>query len=656
MAGLEARSLALLALFIVIIHITSWGVLLSHINELSLFGKRLFQFNRYYSAKSVHVHKANGVSATQNPSHWESLGLIIPAADENYNVQKYAIDKNSLKKIEYPCAHNNTAACWLENNHGDYVFLNGESMSALSEISPSIYFGTLLTIYLLSSIVIVSNTLTYYLKDCIAGSDSESIEKNIRYILIFINLLVYVSSILFAYGTSPFINETKILGVKVEYSISSHLASILPCSVTLILYLLHLRGRKINWFEDEPAEGEEASSSSEFVADGQDNQGLEMAPLAFSGLRSSQLYEKMPLSTGSGVYFVQTNTNAPTANFVGLDKIFKYDENAEFLKLKNNSLDTLIYGPNSSESSVIGALTVFLGGIGSLGLARGTLQEVEVQLVLGCTLGFAFVEICSYRMYAYWQYMFSVLRCVTPEKSDYETVFWRGIKFIRFVCLWIQLWFLVLYYNTIMHLKLLDSMPQYIVYALMFLYWSLSFLVFFGMFTFPMPTTKLKTEIAYCVIAFIVFSISLLVYNGNTGNLQIDDSLVLYENTQYDLKTVNENVKCQKPGNLKYSSLVHDDIKKYSVDSSTNDNWVGRSEVDVVELKVYYWTKGWNVQLIQKPNFVVWFCKNGLEHHWGQCIFNKDFFCGPSSTPIPKTQCEDAIVQKIASDSVIKYY
>lgn len=654
MAGYEAKSFVFLAVFIVIIHVTSWGLLLSHMNNSSLFGKQLFQFNRYYSTKTVHVHKSNILPPASNPSHWESLGLVIPASDENYLVQKYFVDTDDVKSLKTECEHSQTAACWLENNHGDYVFLNGESMSPLSEISPSIYFGTLLTIYLLSSIVIVSNTLAYFVKKWMPETEFESVERNVRYFLISINLLVYILSIFFAYGTTPFINETKILGVKVEYTISSHFASILTCALTLILYLLHLRGRQIKWFEEQEEVSEidanpESEPNSRTV--NFDNGTASFQQQLYNPLS----YERMSLTSGNGVYFVNTNTNTTTMNYLGMDKVS--DQLDKILDNEKKSTSNIQNGPNSSESSIIGPLTVFLGGIGSLGLARGILQEVEVQIVLACTLGFVFLEICSYRMVAYFNYMFGILKSLKQLDEDTSKTKWfYCVNFIRFVCLWIELWLLIVYYNTILHVKLLEATPQYIVYALMFFYWTVSFFIYLSIINETMLNYKLKFEIGYCVIAFIILSISLLVYTGNTSDLQIDDSLVRYENIQYDLKTVIENTKCGTAGKLKSSTLVHDDIKKNEVSLATNDNWVGRNEVDVVELKVYYWTKGWNVQILQKPNFVAWFCKNGLEHHWGQCIFSTQYFCGPSNQPISATQCEEAVVAKIQSGLVVKYY
>ena len=67
----------------------------------SLFGTDNYELNRYYSAKTTHVHKFNLLRTsdhvqlrTPDPSHWEALGVIIPAVDEQYHVQKFDIGKD----------------------------------------------------------------------------------------------------------------------------------------------------------------------------------------------------------------------------------------------------------------------------------------------------------------------------------------------------------------------------------------------------------------------------------------------------------------------------------------------------------------------------------------------------------------------------------
>jgi hypothetical protein len=57
------------------------------------------------------------------------------------------------------CMDGTLPACLLENNAGDYLLLNSDSLSILSEISPSVYFATILIVYLLSSIPYVESAV-----------------------------------------------------------------------------------------------------------------------------------------------------------------------------------------------------------------------------------------------------------------------------------------------------------------------------------------------------------------------------------------------------------------------------------------------------------------------------------------------------------------
>jgi hypothetical protein len=129
------------------------------------------------------------------------------------------------------------------------------------------------------------------------------------------------------------------------------------------------------------------------------------------------------------------------------------------------------HGPPSSESSVIGALTVFLGGMGSLGLARGIFPEVEAQLVLGCTLGFALLEVCSNRMRSYYNFMFGQMQKFEQENEEakksveeIKTAYFRGTHLIRFVILCLQLYLLVIYNNTIAHLDLKNYQHTFFIF------------------------------------------------------------------------------------------------------------------------------------------------------------------------------------------------
>jgi hypothetical protein len=141
------------------------------------------------------------------------------------------------------------------------------------------------------------------------------------------------------------------------------------------------------------------------------------------------------------------------------------------------------HGPTSNESSVIGALTVFLGGMGSLGLARAIIPEAEAQLVLGCTLGFALLETCSNRLRAYYNFMFGQMQKYTRQHPQDKTsvdeigkAYYQGTHLIRLVILCLQLYLLVIYNNTVVHLDLKNYQHTFFIFFCAF--WAVQLLLF----------------------------------------------------------------------------------------------------------------------------------------------------------------------------------
>ncbi len=127
-------------------------------------------------------------------------------------------------------------------------------MSIVSQISPSIYFATLTTIYLLSFITIGSKSLAYVITfiqpHTCTTCQKNSTEEWIRKALYTIVFIVYINGVITAYGSSPFLNAIKIFDNDTHYTISSHMPSIIACTITLFIYLIHLRSRNITWFTD----------------------------------------------------------------------------------------------------------------------------------------------------------------------------------------------------------------------------------------------------------------------------------------------------------------------------------------------------------------------------------------------------------------------
>ena len=593
----------------------SWILLPSSSN--SLFGTDNYELNRYYSAKTTHVHKFNLLRTsdhlrTPDPSHWEALGVIIPAVDEQYHVQKFDIGKDFVTAEESNCTGGKRdSVCLLERNYGDYVFLNGESMSIVSQISPSIYFATLTTIYLLSFITIGSKSLAYVISFIQPKFSTEEWIRKALYTIIFI---VYINGVITAYGSSPFLNAIKTFDDNdTHYTISSHMPSIIACTITLFIYLIHLRSRNITWFTDDEF-WEVEDKTTEVPNATKSNMELRYTKVPGN---ESQSYKgsSTTVDASTGGTFT-TGEDGSISKF--LQTMQKYIPSPSTGKIYVAPIDAghEFHGPTSSESSVIGALTVFLGGMGSLGLARGIIPEVEAQLVLGCTLGFALLEVCSNRLRAYYNFMFGQTQKLGND-ADIQLAYFRGTHLIRFVILCLQLYLLVIYNNTIAHLDLKNYQHAFFIFFCCF--WAVQLLLFvMDILGFDHNQQKTVADIRWkadygiCIIAFIVI-LSIIAEYTRLGGTIADDLLLKYEEKQYSLDTPTKNPACTAQTISLVSSLLKND------------------GINPVDLKVYFWTRGWNLDLSVSPSFAGWFCTNGLEHHWGQCQYS------PANQDIPET-------------------
>ena len=148
---------------VVIVHIMSLSVLLAWDNPNSLFGKGNYKLNRYYATHTMHVHKLNKADVAMQILKNRDLH---PAVDETGHVRRYHVGRSQMERYDASvCDKGPMPACLVENNAGDYLLLNGETLSILSEISPSVYFATLLTIYLLCSVPFVFSIVFRFLQN-----------------------------------------------------------------------------------------------------------------------------------------------------------------------------------------------------------------------------------------------------------------------------------------------------------------------------------------------------------------------------------------------------------------------------------------------------------------------------------------------------------
>lgn len=612
---------------VVIVHIISLSVLLAWDNPNSLFGKGNYKLNRYYATHTMHVHKLNKADVAMQIlknrdlhvpitkpldfMHWDALGVVVPAVDETGHVRRYHVGRSQMERYDASvCDKGPMPACLVENNAGDYLLLNGETLSILSEISPSVYFATLLTIYLLCSVPFVFSIVFTFLEQ-VKWVKEENKARNQMYcsrVLKFILVVVYFCGLISAYGGAAFRHKTIYqLKEDVYFSTSSHMASILVCAVVLFMYLLHLRNRN--------SVGDVLGSD-------------------YSELRSEEMHETKigDAANGTNVFYSSSGTTKPAISSINLFSDFFEELEEYFVSAK---------GPLTNEACVLASITIFLGGMGSLGLSNGVVLDVEAQLILASVLGFAVLAVCSYRIESFFWFISGFVKKNSDETTAFET-FNRGLHFIQLVVLVLQFWLVLLYNNTLLELAYTTSAIQQAVFAVTILYYVVRFLQLVlpnlwqnnlmqgmwkqtksmhGFESFSKLQWSYAVELLLCGLSFFVI-FSVLFAFADWNGLHAEDSLEQVEKLQYALTgQALTNLNCKKAGKYSSVDLVNQQLQSSSVvdrDWNVRNAWT-RSTVDPVDLKIFYWTKFWNLDLAVQPSLPGWFCKNGYEHHWMQC-------------------------------------
>jgi hypothetical protein len=553
--------------------------------------------------------------------------------------------------------------------------LNGESLSILSEISPSVYFAALLTVYLLSSIPYVESVVSF------TADLKESTAKILRKGLMIVILVVYFCGLLAAYAGSPFKNMTSLkIEEDVYYSTTSHMASILVCVLTVLIYLLHLRGKNSNLYIDVsgryssvPEDETRRQTQQEEQKVMSDIKPPPTQPKPPAPVLATLIPSKLPQPNDSNDSkpvgrmpdwgsALSVNDSGDETTIAGVklksDGIFSFMSDLMFLNPSSSSpkkgTECLCAvsgnnGPFSSEASVLISITLFLGGVGNIGMSHGVVLEIETQLVLACTLGFAVLEVCSYRLEAYYFFIFDILLkdgSTTEGFLDEKETYYTGIYFIRSVVLVLQAWLLILYNNTVAEMGYTYSAPERVVFALTTLYFILQVLIHLYQITliggginravslfvgggYSQTETfheKLRrahyyVEILFCVISFFAIFGALFGYAMSNG-LDPEDTLVRYEKMQYGLTAETKiNRLCGTPGTYSNVKLIGNELEDDEVKGDAK--WT-ESDVDPIDLKVFFWTKYWNLDMSRIPmnSMPVWFCSNGFEHHWMQCLSN----------------------------------
>ena len=688
-------------------------------SSTSLIGEDQFIFNRYFSMKSTHAHRLNthipqyvgkpdyalntyfGVPLVKIPQFWWSWAFVTPAYNDDhnpsiYNVGSSLIPKEARNRYSACIAQKNSRSfsskCVLEELHGTVLLEHGTSMSILSEISPAIYFVTLLSILLLSSanqVSIAIMSLQQYVTIKCMGEccDSNkiicgySLERFVRKLLYFVIFLVYVTGILNGFSSSPLMQKTVWFDQNVYFNILPHMPSIFISVVSILLYSYHFYSVKYNkqpWIgiEDDGIENEnmkdEDVATATLVMDAQDDgSNMELLPLQENAFMSTapgnvirmdepnENGEAGPRSPKQRRTFGSSCTNCHIA--------LPFENYMQTTAQTVKRIKSLCIGPPASEASILGSFTAFLGGIGSIGMMRGSIQEVQLQLVIAALFGFAVLEIATYKLTSFFNYFLQVINFNdgSDEKHDMQNMkrtFFIGILFIRFVTLLLQFFIIIVYADIRNDLKLENSALSELVLVLIAFFFAMK-LVTWGISIYAhvnMPTAneeKNKSSKApawlimsvldfveenfYCFLLFLLLLIGVaLQVTQNHDNLET--KLMELEKSQFVsmslMKDIPDYDNADCPNNFISSDLLLATIRQehYKMLPVTEDEWetnvhvVGStSDVDPVDLKIFYWTRGWKLRNVNKNNAglmppTAWFCSNGFEFTWNACASQRE--------------------------------
>ena len=659
--------------------------------KTSLIGEDQFIFNRYFSMKSTHAHRRNthipqyvgkpdyalntyfGLPLVKIPQFWWSWAFVTPAYNDDhnpsiYNVGSSLIPKEARDRYSACIAQKNSRSfsskCVLEELHGTVLLEHGTSISILSEISPAIYFVTLLTILLLSSAnqvsIAIMSLQKYVTIQCLGGCcDGKkiicgySLELFVRKLLYFVIFLVYVTGILNGFSSSPLMQKTVWFEQNVYFNILPHMPSIFISLVSILVYSYHFYSVKYNkqpWIdmpEKQQTDVDEPQISAHFGI----LQPGDFEPLHAPDMTNSAQDGNNGSKQAPGKFRYPSCTNCDIA------LPFNYIKNTA------HQISKLSVGPPASEASILGSFTAFLGGIGGIGMMRGSIQEVQLQLVIAALFGFAVLEIATYKLTSFFNYFLQVINFkddddTNDDMQNFKKTFFTGMLFIRFVTLLLQFFIIIVYADIRNDLKLEYSALSDIVLVLIAFFFAMK-LVTWGTVIYAhvnMPTTKESTktppdlimsvldfveENFYCFLLFLLLIIGVALQVSQVDD-NLETKLMEIEKSQYvsmSLMTdIPDYVNANCPNNFISSDLLLPIIRQehYKLLPVNQDEWLNNvhvdsstSDVDPVDLKIFHWTRGWNLRNVDKNNAGLmppeaWFCSNGFEFMWNACARQRE--------------------------------
>lgn len=728
------------------------------LTPLGIFGERTALINRYYAARTLHMHKMT--TSAVIPAQWNSLGLTHAYVNVNsalYNMfpamyvigSGYTPEKetenaaNCMSKTytdESGKSHNYATykfpvalRCILESSANSFLYVNAVSLSVLSHISPAVYLATLLVIYQLSLVYFIfgvffnrseAEVLEARASDAepssrmrrmsqgflrrvfeTGGNDQGKLHAwwgSVRDFCCYFVLAWY--ALFLAMAVLEPSTQTVDWGPErskqtVEYYLNSNISSVLYCVIVLVLYYKRASKEYPYWeylFPREEAQQAQAmvvyrgndeskprEKSQEYIPYDDLDAKFRGVPM-YNQYGAGQLYNQYAAGQGSFNPVMTHSMHMPLqmpvqAEWAGNRQGVLMDQ-AGAVTRKWNSVEQKYHknfifggnkhlGPVSNETSTIMSLTVFLGGIANLGMARGVLLETEAQFVIVCLFSFGVLEFGRTHLFSYFWYLMVHVLEGAPNADLQNCELFSHTKMIRVILIFVDVVvFLLQVIIVVMWQMTMDTLLVYstdplrvflVVVVSLFLLVRLFSVVYgfyelFRLFSYApnqrenidhYMADKRNGDLKYGKnVSMVVWQSEKYLYLLTTW-LMIIGILAISANSdattppaearlRFAEKILYKAAAKHNANNACALGLQMNPLLSTILTSSCDDKEVMKQDesVDPVDMKVFAWSRWW--QMNDKPvimskqdvcskrdcaEYSLLFCSGGFEQHWGQC-------------------------------------
>jgi hypothetical protein len=622
-----------------------------------IFGEKSFVISRYYSSRTLHMHRVTTTAAF--PTQWNSLGPISPYYDVG--------NQQNAQPVRQPKPYFVYEA--PKNPYNNTLYINGETLSILSSISPAVYLATLIVVSCLSLVYFMFALVGEEDQVCCIPINKDTLVIT-RDVCGYIVMLVYfgwVFGVFVASGTTRSVawgdhNTTDSASMTVEYKISSQIPSLVYGIIVLAMYYMHLTRKDPYWEYLFP----KTSTYTELEPHIRSPWTMPVDPQKSPGegtmFGDRLVHNSMQMQ---GIY-IHSNQVPKSNKFPGQTQQVLMNSSGQVIK-EAFSKNEKERGPVANETSIIVCAIVFLGGIANLGMSRVYLIETEAQLVIISLFVFCVLELGRTHLMSYYWYL-AIHYGGAEDQQPHHAMMRKIVVFIDVVVCLLQ-FFVVIIWQMTMTSLLMSPDDSFRIILLMvvavFLFLRTlsvgqALLELFGcgktdyegkpIDNSGTPMKSMLQNVVWKAEGYLyIFSVWLIImallfipmlYESNNP----EGTLLFLEKIMYDsthgVKKFGDTID---PAKVCDNSIYTNSLMSNAMvngNGCTREKIYQNWAIGPVHIKVFAWTRlfqlldGYQMNSKNECNHrqcappSVLFCSNGFEQHWGQC--KNEFLLFPS--------------------------